>query len=141
MSAKLNDDKYTYSFKVEAPTRPTQIKHYIKPTCTSLSGSLGVYGATDTYKIEPLELVQDESMSKNIYGRLWRMFWPSRKVRAYGEATINGKLHLVLPNCWEDRHWYITGNSGISDPDTLLRMQNQIDDNSHQMNFLIRLED
>lgn len=132
----------TYTFTVTKPVRPAKIGYYIKPTCVSLAGTVQIYPTKDTYQVEPLELIQDDTSSKNMYGRLWRMYWPSQKVNTYGEITVNGKLHLMLPNCWEGRPWYIpSGTTGVSDLDALLQTQQDINDYTKQMNCLIRLED
>lgn len=138
----LYSDNNTYYYPVGKPTRPAQINYTIKPTCTDLSGTIKVYPGNDTYQLEPIDLMQDKELSKNIYGRLWRMQWPSRKIPVYGEVTINDKLHLILPNVEEQRPWYIShGYTKVWNPETLSAMQKEIGNNTKQMNCVIRLED
>ncbi|HMM22687.1 MAG TPA: hypothetical protein PKA10_18365 [Selenomonadales bacterium] len=130
------------SMTLDKPVRPANVDHYIKPTCISLENLTQVFPMDDTYQLEPLELIQDVEASKNIFGRLWGMFWPSREIYRHGEARINGKLHLILPNSYRGRPWYIyNGTSGMRNMDQLLALQKEIDGYNKQMNCVIRLED
>lgn len=138
---------YSYNCK---PAPVQHVGHYIKPAYTSLGGLTNVYPTAGTYQLEPLDLIQDTVDRKNILGRLWRMFCPSREVTQYGEFTFDGKLYLMLPNCWEGRPWYpyisvlpyiIDEEHDITTSDYLQTMLNTLFYDAKQANLLIRLED
>ena len=99
-----------YYFTYERPERldNTLDGYRIKPT------NLDLYDVSpdmsDLFKTpyEPLQLIQNDSENHkvDIFGSLWGMAWPGVKL-APGEVTMNSKKCLLLPNCWEDRLWYI----------------------------------
>lgn len=127
---------------IKKPVRPTNMNYYIKPTCIDLAGLVQVYPTIDTYQLEPLDFIQNTTDCSNILGRMRNIFWPSQKIYIYGETMVNGKLHLIIPNNWEDRPWYIyPQNTAIINAGQLLQMQQEITRYSNQMNIMIRLED
>ncbi|VBB05565.1 Hypothetical protein LUCI_0775 [Lucifera butyrica] len=134
-----------HSFTRSEPTRAAKIGHFLRPACSDLGGTGHVYRTNKnklTYQMEPLEFVEDAGSVHNLFGRAWRVYWPSFRVTQYGEIRIDGKLHLMLPNAWEDRRWYIAnGRTNLIDPDSLLAQENEIERLSRQMNCLVRLED
>jgi hypothetical protein len=119
--------------------------HYIRPTDSSTVGTTHVYrtqGDLLTYQLEPLEFVQGTSQAKNLFGRAWRMYWPSSRVAQYGEIIIDDKLHLMLPNAWEGRRFSLSsGRTTSNNPDEIFAQEAAIEAISRQMNCLIRLED
>lgn len=136
----------SYYFANQEPEQPAALKHYIRPTFSNVGKTSNIYQATVdnaiTYQLEPLELVQAKPLSTNIFGSLWRMTWPSTPIYRFGEQTINGKLHLVVPNGWEGRKWHIPhGLTYTVDADSLLSQDQRIDLLSKTMNCVIRLED
>lgn len=135
-----------YYYAHKEPEKPPGLRHYIRPTFSNTGRTEHIYKSTITdtltYQLEPLELVQGRNDARNIFGRLWRMYWPSCPVYHYGEQIINGKLHLILPNAWEGRRWHIAhGRTHITDVDQLLEQDRHIDELTRSMNCIIRLED
>lgn len=136
----------TYYFGHKTPEQTTALRHYLRPTCTDIGATNHIYKTTQsnevTYQTEPIEFVQDKADSKNIFGKLWRIYWPSSPVCRYGPQIINGKLYLVVPNSWEGRRWHIGhGRTGVVNHEALLKQDNFIEYMTRQMNCLIRLED
>lgn len=119
--------------------------HYIRPTDSATIGTTHVYrpqGDLLTYQLEPLEFVQGTIQAKNLFGRAWRMYWPSSRVAQYGEIIIDDKLHLMLPNAWEGRRFSLSsGRTTSNNPDEIFAQETEIEAISRQMNCLIRLED
>lgn len=135
----------SHSFANGQPVRTTSLGHYLRPACSSLSDTHHVVG-TDInkliYQLEPLEFVEDTGQAHNLFGRAWRVYWPSFPIARYGEIMVDGKLHLLLPNVWEGRRWHIPhGRTNTTDPAALLQQANEIEKLSGQMNCLVRLED
>jgi hypothetical protein len=137
-----------YQFVNKEPEQPLGIKNYIRPTFTNVSENTNVYYQDDsisnTYQLEPVEFVQSDLSANtiNMLGSLWRMYWTSYRVAKYGKQRINGKLHLVLPNCWETRKFHIPhGLHRVMESGQLLALQTRIEKISNTMNCIIRLED
>jgi hypothetical protein len=129
------------------PTRPSNIKHFIRPTENDLIDFYHVLTEDEKsyiYKLEPIEFLEADSDRQNLLGRLPYMFYPSQSIIRYGEITINNKKYLMLPNCWQDRSFHLEGHAGIvydTDTDVLLTKNQNISKVSKTMNLLIRLEE
>nr|WP_092074939.1 hypothetical protein [Dendrosporobacter quercicolus]NSL49564.1 hypothetical protein [Dendrosporobacter quercicolus DSM 1736]SDN22892.1 hypothetical protein SAMN04488502_11519 [Dendrosporobacter quercicolus] len=136
-------------FLVDRPEKSENTRHYLLPTyCDDLRGTRHIYHQGKwlsdelTYQLESLKLVQDDGPRKNMLGYLPTLSWSSIPVSVYGEQTLNGKRHLILPNGWEDRRWfYRTGLFGEYLPDELQALEDEITGKTQQMNCVIRLED
>ncbi len=132
----------SYYFALARPERINE-GYLLKPTNTDLTDvTYGIDGET-TIALEPFHLLQNELDSEpvNLFGTLWRMAWPGN-LADFGEATVNGKACLLLPNCWEDRLWQILdGHSNVTDPATLLQRYNEIIEFGKQFRMLIQLEE
>lgn len=135
-------------FIINRPTTSNTIRNYLLPTYNDLRGTQHIYHQGKwfsdelTYQLESLKLVQDDGPRKNMLGYIPSMSWASIPVGQYGEQTLNGKRHLILPNGWEDRRWfYRTGLFGEFVPDELLALEDEITGKTKQMNCVIRLED
>jgi len=134
-------------FIVDKPRKGPQISHYVTPTYTDLRGTEHLYQYPPLedeiiYQLETLKLIQADSQRKNILGFLANLFWSSLPAQKYGEVVINGKKHVMLPNCWKERNWYYrTGLMGEYNPNDLLAKEIEIAQMTKQTNCLIRLED
>lgn len=136
----------TYYYAHKEPEQPAGMRYYIRPTFTNIGRTTHIYNENQTdklsYQVEPIEFVQDTPDAKNIFGRLWRAYWPSTPVFRYGEQIINDKLHLIIPNGWEGRRFHIPhGLTFIVDNNKLLEQDQRISELSRSMNCIIRLED
>lgn len=140
-----NGKLVSHTYVRNEPVRAVNIGHYIRPTESPTVGTTHVYrqqGDILTYQMEPLEFVQGLGQSNNLFGRAWRMYWPSSRVAQYGEIMIDDKLHLMLPNAWEGRRFSLSaGRATGNNPDELFAQEAEIEAISRQMNCLIRLED
>ncbi|EGO65618.1 hypothetical protein [Acetonema longum] len=142
-SQRNGDGSISYWFTLERPVRDANSEFVIKPMHTDLMGIRETLSREDTITVEALQLVQNSPKmhTTNLFGSLWRMAWPGAD-GPYGETRVNGKLCLLLPNCWEDRLWYIlTGGTGITDPTILGNLYKEIIEYGKQFRILIRLED
>lgn len=135
----------SYTFVRDKPKRAENIGYYIRPTESTTIGTTHAYrpqGEILTYQIEPLEFVQGTGQVNNLFGRAWRMYWPSSRIAQYGELRMDGKLYLMIPNAWEGRRFSLSsGRLTSNDPDELFKEEAEIEALSRQMNCLIRLED
>lgn len=122
-------------------------KYFIRPTENEVLDFSHVYTVDKDrylYKLEPIEFVENEENLTNMLGRVPYMYYPSHPVVRYGEITFNGKKHLVLPNCWEDRKFHYEGHAGVVydiNVDALLAKDKRMETLSKQMNLVIRLEE
>ena len=137
----------SYHFLRPEPSRPVNMKHFIRPTEREVTQFSHVYEkAADkwVYKLEPIELFEADTERTNILGRLPYLYFPSGPVIRYGEITIDGKKCLMLPNGWEGRKFHIEGHAGVvydENVDNLLAKERRIEKLSKSMNLLIRLEE
>ena len=136
----------TYYFGFKYPQQPEGLKHIIRPTFTNVENVTYVYDpATEAlvYQTEPIELVgMGAHYRTNMYGKLWNLSWISQPIQRYGEQKINGKLHIILPNGWENRRFHI--NHGLTfktDGDYLLNDDRSMYRISNTMNCVVRLEE
>lgn len=142
-----NSPPREYMYLRSEPVRPININHFIRPLENNdVTGFNNVYeDETDkySYKLDPIEFVEG-SPNTNMLGRLWNVYYPSGPVIKYGEIKINNKLHLMLPNVWEDRKFHIKGYGGIIndyDAEALLKEDKRLTKLSKQMKLIIRLEE
>jgi len=135
-----------YFASVERPARAdnTADGFLVKPTNLDLddvaTGLASVNGNIIT--IEPLQLLQNDSanLRVDLFGALWGMYWPGTNSLPYGEVTINSKQYLLLPNCWEDRLWYIVPyTSTYTSQLTFKTSYDEIIDYGKQFKMLIEL--
>lgn len=139
-----NGKVVAYYFPQSFPARPGVQGNLIRPTCSDVSGTDHIYGTGEKtqYQLEPLELLEAIDERVNFFGRLERFYWPSIPIDHVGEITIDGKLHLAVPNGWADRDFWIHhGCDKVWQYEELLAMQQKIKNMNKQANCLIRLED
>ncbi|WP_312337245.1 hypothetical protein [Anaerospora hongkongensis] len=130
----------TYWFTTERPVRDDNSEFMLKPTNTDLLNVASNITGEETITLESFDLIQNAPGIgiTNMLGTLWHMAWPGLD-GPYGEITVNEKRCLLVPNCWEDRVWYVP--SGVTDQATLLAMWKEIVPYGKQFRMLIRLED
>lgn len=140
------DRSYIYAQK--KPEQSQNQKYLIRPSNTILSGTKNIYNSDPddfTYQLEPVELVEGTTDAgvHNFFGRLWRVYWPSGSVSRFGEVTLSGKKHLMVPNIYEGRRWHIPhGETQTIAPDDLLAEELEIMKRTASAQAcVIRLED
>lgn len=141
-------ESVSYYYAKSRPERNSATKSVILPTNSNVGRLKHVL--TDSadsflYSLLPIELAHgtDSVTSQaDTLGILWRMYWPSSQVLRYGEATLSGKKHLVVPNSYEGRMWWLPhGKTGITDVDALALEYNEVTEMNAGMSCVIRLED
>jgi hypothetical protein len=141
---KASTTQYEAWLTLERPVRATHEEGYrVKPTDLDLTDVAPGLAGADTISLESFDLYRrdHETGNTDMLGMLWRMAWPGIE-GPYGEITLNEKKCLLLPNCWEDRMWYLpNGKSGTTDPAALYNLYKEIIEYSKQFRMLIRLED
>lgn len=149
------DSMPSYVYPNAKPTRPVNIRGFIRPCERDVMDSYNIYNdhvdencRNTGYKLEPLELV-DQSNNDNHYilGRLPNIFHCTRPIYQYGELLISGKKYLLLPNVWEARKYHLPFHDYVKefDPDNLLAEDQKEERDRIKMdglmNIAIRLED
>ena len=140
-----------YYYVRNEPVRPNAIKHFIHPTEADIYQLNNVYDKNEidtdksTYKLESIEFIEASDLEKkNIMGKVPNLYVPSTPIIKYGEVLINGKHHLVLPNVWENRKFYLkyhVAHCKYYNPDELLKDDRRIETLSKMMNLVIELEE
>ena len=133
-----------YFASVERPVRlSSTIDGYrIKPTNLDLIDVAPCLSNENDLTVEPLHLMQNDSANKkvDIFGSMWGMSWPAADLPP-GVMTINSKKCLLLPNCWDDRLWYVIPySSSYTSQLTAMTKYKEIIDYGKQFKMLIELE-
>lgn len=112
MKKRTHWNGVTFYFTLEEPTRlsNTAMGCRLKPMTDDLTDVVQCLSDDGHIAFEPLQLIQHDTAydRTNLFGSLWGMHWPAASDIPFGLTTINDKKYLMLPNCWEDRLWYIT---------------------------------
>jgi len=122
------------------PVRSSAPAYAIKPTYSDLLNVSTGLASEDAVLMEPLQLVEG-STNTNLLGSLWRMYWPGAS-QPFGEITINAKACLLIPDCWEDRLWYVPDSTLVpTTADSALAAYKSLIAYGKQFRMLIRLEE
>lgn len=87
-------------------TKSENIQAFLRPTENSTVNFKNVISNEDNlfkYKVEPLEFVLRKKDQTGVIGNIGRLGYSSHEIRHFGEFTMDGVEHLVMPNIWENR--------------------------------------
>lgn len=144
-------------FPIGVPERQDSSGYKVKPTHLELGGLVSydaADGETTDFAIEALDLWHESGDlgTTDMLGSLWNLYWPGID-NVYGELTLGGKKHLLLPNCWAERMWYYPDvddvvailennitHQAVNFAD-VVAFYNEIVKYGRQVRMLIRLED
>ena len=133
-----------YHFVRKPPERPQHILYRIRPTESDVQDFSHLYDEGETWKLEPIEILAAGKEQSGILGRIPYISFPSHPVGKEGEARINGKRHLALPNGWAGRKFHIKGRAGIvyeEDVEKLLEEERKDYAQAKSRHMLLRLEE
>lgn len=140
-AASIYTTKYFSS--VERPVRESNTAdgYRVKPTNLELTGVAPCLCGDDTITLEPLQLIQNDSANNRVdlFGSIWGMSWPGTDF-PFGEITVNDKTCLLLPNCWEDRLWYVIPWTSFVEQSSYLEQYQEIIKYGKQFKLLVELE-